>query len=491
MEVLSRLSSFSETNLNALVHGRRVEVLLRITILGCGHVGLVTGACLAEIGHSVVCGDEDQSKVTALERGVLPIYEPGLKDVVIRCKGEGRLTFTADVAKAVRHGEVIFICVGTPPRPNGEADLSSIDAAARLIATAACGPKLVVEKSTVPMQTGQKLARALAVYGEKSKQRFSVASNPEFLREGTALHDFLHPDRIIVGASDSGSEDLLREVYRPIVEQSLSQCPVHNGKCPPNEPPPFLVTGINSAELIKHASNSFLAMKISYANFLADVCENMGANVEEVVYGMGFDRRIGHSFLRAGLGFGGFCLPKDIQAFIRLAEGAGIDSSLLKSVERINNNRIEHLLRKAVGSLWTLKDKKIGILGLAFKANTDDIRCAPALELISRLLQENAEIRVYDPEAMDNTKAIVPSIEYCADPYQVADRAEAIMIVTEWECFRQLDWDRVRRVMQRPLILDGRNLLDPGLMRQSGFEYHGIGMPAGELPTAARDLVAI
>lgn len=462
---------------------------MRITILGCGHVGLVTGACLAEIGHSVVCGDEDHNKIRALDQDISPIYEPGLHEIIIRCKTEGRLSFTAHLAKAVRHGDVIFICVGTPPRPNGDADLSSIDAAARLIATQARGPKLVVEKSTVPMQTGQKLARALAVYGGESKQQFFVASNPEFVREGSAVYDFLHPDRIVIGVSDSRSKSMLREVYRPIVERSFSQCPVHSGKCPSKESP-FLVTSINSAELIKHASNSFLAMKISYANFLADICESVGANVEEVVYGMGFDRRIGHAFLRPGLGFGGFCLPKDIQAFIRLAEDAGIDASLLKSVERINHKRIEHFLKNAIGALWTLKDKKIAILGLSFKANTDDVRSAPALELVSRLVQERAEIRVYDPEAMGNAMAILPSVEYCTDPYQAADGAEALMIVTEWECFKELDWTRVRSSMRRPLILDGRNLLDPTLMRNIGFEYHGMGMPFGELPTATHELMA-
>ena len=464
---------------------------MRITILGCGHVGLVTGACLAEIGHSVVCGDEDQNKIRALEQGISPIYEPGLQDILVRRKADRRLSFTGQLAKAVRHGEVIFICVGTPPRPNGDADLSSIDAAARLIATEARSPKLVVEKSTVPMQTGHKLARALAVYGAESKQRFLVASNPEFLREGTAVHDFLHPDRIIIGVSDSGSKAMLHEVYRPIVEQNFASCPVHNDGCPSRDPAPLLVTSINSAELIKHASNSFLAMKISYANFLADVCESMGADVEEVVHGMGLDPRIGHSFLRAGLGFGGFCLPKDIQAFIRLAEEAGIDASLLKSVQRINNDRIEHFLRKAISSLWTLKNKKIGVLGLAFKANTDDVRFAPALELVPRLLHEGAEVRVYDPEAMGNAMAICPKVEYCADPYQVADRAEAVMIATEWESFRQLDWTRIKSLMQRPLILDGRNLLDAGMMRRIGFEYHGMGVPVGGLPTSTRELIAV
>ena len=463
---------------------------MRLAILGCGYVGLVSGACLAAIGHSVVCTDNDESKINTLNQGALPIYEPGLQEIVTRAVATEKLKFTAELGEAVRHGDVIFICVGTPPRANGEADLSSIDGAARLIATKARSSKLVVEKSTVPMQTGQQLARALAVYGRNSSHRFSVASNPEFLREGSAVLDFLHPDRIIIGVSDSETEAQLREIYRPILEQTLSPCPVHNGDCPVNELPPLLVTSINSAELIKHASNSFLAMKISYSNLLADICEAMGANVEEVVHGMGLDRRIGTSFLRPGLGFGGFCLPKDIQAFVRLGEKAGIDVSLLRDAELINKNRIDHFLNKARHSLWTLKDKHIGILGLAFKPNTDDIRFAPAMELISRLLHERTELRVYDPAAMEKAKTAFPSIQYCADAYEVADGAEALMIVTEWDCFKQLDWHQIKTLMQRPLILDGRNTLDRAHMRQIGFEYHGMGVPSVELPAAAWELQA-
>jgi UDPglucose 6-dehydrogenase len=461
-----------------------LEAHLQVAILGCGHVGLVTAACLSELGHSVICGDRDETKIRALDQGILPFYEPGLQEAVVRCKTAGRLSFTADLGEVVCRGDVIFICIGTPPLRNGDADLSSIDAAARLIATEANDSKLVVEKSTVPMQTGQKLARALAIYARNSNHSFSVASNPEFLREGTALLDFLHPDRIIIGVSDSASETRLREIYQPILRQRLSACPVHNGSCPLREPPPLLVTSINSAELIKHASNSFLAMKISYANLLADICESMGADVEEVIHGMGLDHRIGTSCLQPGLGFGGFCLPKDIQAFVRLGEKGGIDVSLLRSADSINKNRIDQFVRKAISSLWTLKDKRIGILGLAFKPNTDDVRFAPALELISRLHQEGADLGAYDPEAMNNAAAVCPSIEYCADPYQVAHRAEAIMVVTEWECFRELDWLRMKNLMQRPVILDGRNLLDRDLLRKIGFEYHGIGIPSVELPAA-------
>lgn len=451
---------------------------MRITVLGCGYVGLVTGTCLADIGHSVVCTDNDKSKIGVLLGGSLPIYEPHLDALVARNVAVERLNFTTDLAEAIRFGDVIFICVGTPPLPNGDADLSSIDGAARLIASEARSSKLVVEKSTVPVQSGMKLSRALAIYGRNSQWSFSIASNPEFLREGSAVLDFLHPDRVVIGVGDQSSEVLLREIYRPILQQEFRNCPIHAGDCPRRHPPALLVTSINSAELIKHASNSFLALKISYANLVSDMCEVMGADVEEVTRGMGLDPRIGPDFLHAGLGFGGFCFPKDIQAFIRLGEKTGVDVSLLKDAELINKRRIDIFLAKAAQALWTLKDKRIGILGLAFKPNTDDIRFAPALELISRLLEEHAEVRVYGPQAMDRTLALYPAIRYCADAYELADGAEALMIATEWPEFKSLDWPRISRLMQRPLVLDGRNLLDCGEMERFGFEYYGVGIPS-------------
>jgi UDPglucose 6-dehydrogenase len=437
-------------------------------------VGLVTGACLAEMGHEVVCTDNDSSKIETINGGALPIYEPNLDEIVSRNRNADRLAFTADLGEAVRFGEAIFICVGTPPLQDGDADLSSIDSAARLIANESRRSKLVIEKSTVPTQTGMKLKRALAIYARNSGCNFSVASNPEFLCEGTAVSDFLHPDRIVVGVGDEPTETKLREIYRPLVEQNIV-CPLHKGNCPPKSPPRLLVTSINSAELIKHACNSFLAVKISYANLIADICENMGADVDEVVQAMGLDPRIGPQFLRPGLGFGGFCLPKDVQAFIRLGERAGADVSLLKDAECINKKRIDRFMAKARQALWTLKDKRIGILGLAFKPGTDDIRFAPAMDLINRLVQEHAQIQVYDPQAMEKTRPQFPSIRYCDSPYEVAEDAEALMIVTEWEVFRTLDWPRIGRSMLRPLILDGRNLLNGGDMVALGFEYQGVG----------------
>jgi UDPglucose 6-dehydrogenase len=453
---------------------------LRITVLGCGYVGLVTGTCLAEIGHSVLCTDNDGSKIQILKNGALPIYEPHLQEMLSRNVVADRLSFTADLGEAVRFGDAIFICVGTPPLEDGDADLSAIDSAARLIAQQARSPKLVIEKSTVPTQTGQKLLRALSIYGRNSEWSISVASNPEFLREGTAVLDFLHPDRIVVGVDDKEAEAQLREIYRPILQQELFHCPLHHDDCPQKDRPEFLVTSINSAELIKHACNSFLALKISYANLIADICENLGADVEEVTRGMGLDPRIGPALLRPGLGFGGFCLPKDIQAFIRLGEKARVDVSLLREAELINKRRVERFLSKAAQALWTLKDKTIGVLGLAFKPDTDDIRFAPAMELIGKLLEQRARVRAFDPQAMVKTKALFPTICYCSDAYEVAREAEALMIATEWQVFQELDWLRIKSLMQRPLILDGRNLLDREHMMHLGFEYYGIGVPAVE-----------
>lgn len=449
---------------------------MRISILGCGHVGLVTGACLAGIGHEIVCTDNDQSKIELLKQGALPFYEPGLEEIVRQNVADRRLSFTADITEAVRFGDTIFICVGTPPLETGDADLSAMDEAARLIVGAADSAKLVVQKSTVPTHTGQKLKQALAVYARNSRSpyTFSVASNPEFLREGSAVLDFLHPDRVVIGVEAEAAERQLRDVYGPILDQDFP-CQVHKGQCPPQAAPTLLVTSINSAELIKHACNTFLAMKISYANLIGDVCEVMGADVEQVMNAMGFDPRIGPAFLHPGLGFGGFCLPKDIQAFSKVAERAGVDASLLNAVESINKRRIDHFLKKVRQSLWVIKHKRIGVLGLSFKPGTDDVRFAPALELIRRLLQEHAEVQAYDPRAKENARRELPMITYCDSAYETASGAEALIIATEWEEFACLDWVRVRELMRRPLVLDGRNLLHPETMTALGFEYYDIG----------------
>jgi UDPglucose 6-dehydrogenase len=454
---------------------------LRISILGCGYVGLVTGSCLAEIGHEVVCTDNDSAKIDTLQSGALPIYEAGLAEIVQRNVEEGRLSFTADLGEAIRAGDTIFICVGTPPLASGDADLSAIDTAARTIVAEARSSKLVVEKSTVPTQTGQKLKRALAIYIRNSRSQYSfrVASNPEFLREGTAVGDFLHPDRIVIGVEDESAETELHEIYRPITERRF-KCPLHTAGCPAATAAVLLVTSINSAELIKHACNTFLALKISYANLIADICERMGADVDQVMNAMGLDPRIGPSFLRPGLGFGGFCLPKDIQAFIKVGERAGVDVSLLNAIENINKRRTDQFLQKVRQALWVVKQKSVAVLGLAFKPETDDVRFAPAIELIRALQQEGAVVQAYDPKAMQRAKAEVPGVNFAASAYDAASGAEALIVATEWIAFKKLDWQRIRDLMARPLVLDGRNLLDPVAMAALGFEYHSVGRPAEE-----------
>lgn len=447
---------------------------MRLTVIGCGYVGLVTGACLAAAGHEVFCTDIDDKRIDLLKAGKVPIYEEHLEEVLERAAADRKISYTSDAGEAIRAGEVIFICVGTPPKQSGEADLSAIDHVARQIATEARTSKLVVEKSTVPALTGIQLQRALAAYSRNGEIKFEVASNPEFLREGTAVDDFFHPDRIVVGVESERSAVKLREIYQPILEGKFD-CPVHGGRCPSAEKAELLVTTINSAELIKHASNSFLALKISYANVIADLCERIGANVEEVTRAMGLDPRIGTQFLKAGLGFGGFCFPKDIQAFIHLSASVGVDFDILKAAERVNKQRIDRFLEKVHKALWVVEGKRIAVLGLAFKAKTDDIRLAPALEVIRRLVEEGAEIHASDPEAMTRTKAVFPNLAYHGDPYEALEGSDAALVCTEWQQFRELDWERAGRLMARRLVIDGRNLYSPKKMRDLGFDYYSFG----------------
>ncbi len=447
---------------------------MRLSVIGCGYVGLVTGACLAEAGHDVVCTDIDRERIAMLNAGGVPIYEHHLDQILASARKAGKLFYTPDAGEAIRAGDAIFICVGTPPKDSGEADLSAIDNVARQIAAEAKTPKLVIEKSTVPARTGLELSRALSAYSKNSNVNFRVASNPEFLREGTAVADFFHPDRIVVGVEDPSSAAELREIYRPILEKSF-RCPVHNGTCPPGQKAEFLVTTINSAELIKHASNSFLALKISYANVIADLCEKIGANVEEVTHAMGLDARIGGQFLKAGLGYGGFCFPKDVQAFIHLSASVGVDFDILKATERVNKQRIDRYFEKIRQALWVVKGKRVAVFGLAFKANTDDIRFAPALEVVKRLLEEGAVVHATDPEGMPRTKTLFPQVHYHEDAYQALQDADAALVCTEWDVFRKLDWDRAGKVMARKLVIDGRNLYTPQAMREKGFEYYSFG----------------
>ncbi len=459
---------------------------MNVSVIGTGYVGTVTGACLAEIGHHVVCMDDDAAKIGVLAQGGMPIYEPHLESLVRRNHAAGRLQFTTDAAEAVQDASVIFICVNTPPLPNGEADLSFVEAATRRIAEHATRNVLITEKSTVPVQTGAWIEKTLAVYSKRPGLTFDVASNPEFTREGRAVEDFLHPDRIVVGVSAPRAEWTLRDLYAPIVEGRF-RCPIHP-ECRQDRAVPFLVTDLRSAELIKHAANSFLALKISFANAVADVCERAGGDVLQVVEGVGLDKRIGRAFLNAGIGFGGSCFPKDVKAFVKIAEKSGYDFALLKEVDRINEERRDLVLQKLKQALWILRGKRIGLLGLAFKPDTDDVREAPAVAISARLLAEGAEVRAYDPQGGAKAKRALPELVLCPDPYAAAEHAEALVLCTEWAQFSDLDWARVKAKMVRPLLLDGRNALEREKLIALGFEYLGIGRngaPEREAPASA------
>jgi UDPglucose 6-dehydrogenase len=428
---------------------------MNIGIIGTGYVGLTTGTCLAEVGHQVICVDSDAEKVRLLQAGGLPIYEPQLPDLVQRNVAAGRLTFAQSVKEAVQASDIVFIAVPTPPQPDGSVDLSCLEAVAREIAACLTSYKVVVEKSTVPVKTGEKVAETIRRYC-KSKADFDVVSNPEFLREGFAVADLLRPDRIVVGVASPRPVPAMKAVYAPFDA-------------------PIIVTDINSAELIKHAANSFLALKISYINALSVVCEACGANIQEVAHGIGMDRRIGRAFLDAGIGFGGSCFPKDLSAFLKLSEHLGYDFGLLREVQRINAAQMDRFIQKIRDTLWVIKGKCLGVLGLAFKQNTDDIRMSPALELCRRLQSEGARLRVHDPRAMEKAKAVLPDATYVADMNAVAEGCDALVVATEWEEFKQLDLERARQAMTHPILFDGRNLFDPAELAQMGFVYRSLG----------------
>src|SRR5712672_1886748 len=428
---------------------------MKLTIIGTGYVGLVTGACFAEVGHQVTCVDNDAAKVEVLQHGGIPIFEPGLDELVKKNVQAGRLNFTTSTAEGVEKSDVIFIAVPTPPQADGSVDLSFIEKVAREIAAAMTSYKIVVDKSTVPVKTGDKVAETIKRYC-KAQVDFDVVSNPEFLRAGFAVEDLMKPDRIVVGVRSQRPVAAMKEIYAPFNA-------------------PIIVTDINSAELIKHASNSFLALKISYINAISVLCEAAGANVQEVANGMGMDDRIGRRFLNASLGFGGSCFPKDLSAFIKIAEQVGYDFGLLKEVQKINAEQMNRFVKKIVETLWVLKDKRIGVLGLAFKQNTDDVRMSPAIELCQRLQKEGAKLRVYDPKAMDKAKTILHHVTFVDDMNEVAQDCDALVIATEWDEFKKLDLDRARRALSHPIMFDGRNLFDPAEMERLGFIYKSIG----------------
>ena len=430
---------------------------MNLSIIGTGYVGLVTGTCFAEVGHNVICVDCDKKKIDLLQAGEIPIYEPGLKDLVEKNVDAGRLSFTDSTAEGVERSDVIFIAVPTPPLEDGSVDLSFIELVAREIADCMSSYKIIVDKSTVPVKTGEKVAETIKRYC-KSDCDFDVISNPEFLREGFAVEDLMKPDRIVIGSVSERPNKAMQEIYKPFNA-------------------PIIFTDINSAELIKHAANSFLAMKISYINAVAAICEESGANVEEVANGIGMDNRIGRRFLNASLGFGGSCFPKDFSAFIRISDELGYDFGLLKEVLKINEAQMSRFLKKITDTLWVLKGKTIGVLGLAFKQNTDDVRMSPAIDVCQRLLKEGALLRVHDPKAMDKAKELLlgDGVHYIDDMDEVSNGCDALVIATEWPQFKELDLAKSKKVMTAPIMFDGRNLFDPVLVKKIGFTYKSIG----------------
>jgi len=432
---------------------------MRITIVGTGYVGLVTGACFSEIGHEILCVDNDHKKIEMLKKLQIPIYEEGLEELVCKNVKAGRLRFTDSIEEGTGFGEVIFIAVGTPPGYLGEANLSYVEQVGRKVAENMTSYRLLVEKSTVPVNTGEELKRTVAKYRRQDVD-FDVASNPEFLREGTALADAFDPDRIVVGVESDRAHDLLKSVYQPIIDRSGCD---------------FLRTNIASAELTKHASNSFLAMKISFINAVSRVCELAGADVEEVAHGMGLDTRIGKKFLNAGVGYGGSCFPKDVDAFVHIADKLGYDFKLLKEVQAINQAQREHILSKIRHELWVVQEKTIAIWGLAFKPGTDDVRESPSLYFVPKLQELKANLRLWDPIACAKFQEIVQGNTYIEDPVECARGADLLLILTDWPQLREIDLQNLKEAMNVPVIVDGRNMFDREVMAKLGFTYHRIG----------------
>ncbi len=429
-----------------------------IAVIGTGYVGLVTGAGLADFGNDVICVDVDEKKITALEEGNIPIYEPGLDKIVNRNVNEGRLQFSTDLREAIRSSRAIFIAVGTPPKPDGSADLRYVEEVARTIAQHMNGPKLVITKSTVPIGTGRMIEKILSKSGNKFHA--SVLSNPEFLREGSAIEDFMKPDRVVIGASDKESIALMKEIYAPLHSLEI----------------PFVVTNVESAELIKYASNGFLATKISFINEIAVLCELIGGDVQDVARGVGLDSRIGPKFLQAGPGFGGSCFPKDTSAVAGIARRYGYEFQIIEAVLRVNDNIKQRMVGKVTKALCgNVQGKTIGILGLAFKPETDDMRDSPTIPLIHGLQKQGATIRAYDPQAMDNAGKIFKNVTFCRDAYETAEGVDALVIATEWNEFRALKLERIRGLLKQPVIVDLRNVYDPQRMKSEGFTYVSVG----------------
>ncbi|MFA6410705.1 MAG: UDP-glucose/GDP-mannose dehydrogenase family protein [Candidatus Buchananbacteria bacterium] len=432
---------------------------MKIAIVGTGYVGLTTGVCLADLGHQVVCIDNNPEKLEKLKQGKSPIFEPGLEELIIKNQKTGRLTFSDNIKPAVKDSEVIFICVNTPPKDDGHADLKYVEGVAREIAQVINGDyKVIVDKSTVPVKTAEKVKETILRYSQNAN--FDVVSNPEFLKEGTAVKDTWEPDRIVIGVDSEKAKDKMLEVYKPLIDKTNA---------------PVKIVSVRSAELIKHGANTFLAVKISFANLIAQTCEEAGADALEVLEAIGLDERIGKQFLNPGIGFGGSCFPKDIAAYRKTLEILGIDDSLVAAVQKINEEASRRFIKKIEKELWVLDGKVIGVLGLSFKPDTDDIRNSPALKIIEKLQKEGAKIKAYDPQAMENTKKQLANIEYTNNPYDVALGSEALIICTEWQEFKDLDLEKIKKQMVAPTVFDGRNIFSPKKMKELGFKYYSVG----------------
>jgi len=451
-----------------------------ICVLGSGYVGLVAAVCFAEIGHKVICVDNNEAKVNQLNQGGVPIYEEHLPDLLAKHLNRG-VQFTTDLGHAVEECEAIFIAVGTPQGSTGSADLSYVEAVVSEIARSVNGYKVIVEKSTVPVYTNEWISRVMHRHGV-APENFDVVSNPEFLREGTAIIDFLHPDRIVVGANNDRAADVLRRIYAPLTDGSyFTQPDALPGMLSLEKPARLIITSAQSAEIIKHASNAFLALKISFINAVANLAESVDADIEDIAAGMGSDSRIGPKFLRAGLGYGGSCFPKDVAAFYWVAQQQGVDFQLLEEVRKINATQQEVFFNKVRAALWTLRGKKLAALGLAFKGDTDDIRDSPAIDVIKKLIEAGASVTVYDPAAMERTREVLPpsaNMAYAANPYEAAEGADAVLILTDWAEFAKLDLIRLDQALRFPIMIDGRNLYKPDYMLEQGFTYVSVGRPA-------------
>ena len=435
---------------------------MKVAIIGTGHVGLTTGVCLAHLGHTVYCVDNDAQKIKSLQKGISPIFESGINELLKANLKNKRLIFSNQIPPAVKEAEIIFICVNTPQKKDGRLDLKYIEQVTKEIAQSVNDGnayKVIVDKSTVPVQTAEKVRETIARYS-KSHATFDVVSNPEFLKEGTAIKDTLEPDRIVIGVDSEKAKTKMLELYKPLIEKSRA---------------PLKIVSVKSAELIKHGANMFLTMKISFANLIAYVCEETGADAFEVLEAIGLDARIGEGFLKPGIGFGGSCFPKDIAAFKKTLEELSIDSSLIESIERANELAWQRFINKIEKELWVLDGKIIGILGLAFKPNTDDLRNAPALKIINALKEKGAKIKAYDPQAMKKAEKLIPDIQYCKNPYLAAKSSEALLICTEWEEFKNLDFKKIRENMAVPIIFDGRNVCDAKRLKDLGFKYFAVG----------------